>query len=115
MVSLATRSPSRSTARIPAAAASIRRPRRRWSPSPVPLTEFTLSVTVTCEECGYPLNLPCVTKDDIVAIMVTLSDKFGTGVAQLEEGYTVIAAVAAARHPAARRADADVGEQPDGW
>ena len=64
------------------------------SPSPVPLTEFTLSVTVTCEECGYPLNLPCVTKDDIVAIMATLSDKFGTGVAQLEEGYTVIAATA---------------------
>ena len=49
---------------------------------------------MTCEECGYPLNLPCVTKDDIVAIMTTLSDKFGTGVAQLEEGYTVIAATA---------------------
>ena len=67
------------------------------SPSPAPLTEFTLSVTVTCEECGYPLNLPCVTKDDIVAIMGTLSDKFGTGVAQLEEGYTVIAATAPTR------------------
>ena len=103
MVSLATRSPSRSTARIPAAAASNpspapalvamgHRPSRRVA-SPVP-TEFTLSVTVTCEECGYPLNLPCVTKDDIVAIMATLSDKFGTGVAQLEEGYTVIAATA---------------------